>query len=249
MPTTRPDTAAAALPDPPRAGCAMCKLRDLCLPLGLAPADLQRLETLVATRRAVGRGDYLFRSGDAFGALYAVRTGTFKTRVSTAEGRDQITGFQMAGELLGLDGIGSGQHRCDAMALEDSQVCVVPYGQLQALSHELPDLQQQLLERMSREIAHDQTMQLLLGSLHADERVAAFLLNLMQRLAERGWSTTSLMLRMTRQEIGACLGLTLETVSRCFSKLQDEGVLRVRQRQIEVLDVAALRRRVAAVGG
>ena len=244
MQTTRSDPAAPAPPDEPKAACARCRPRGLCLPRGLKQADLQRLETLVAAPRPVHRGESLFRTGDAFGALYAVRTGTFKTRLSTADGREQITGFQMAGELLGLDGIGNGQHHCDAVALEDSQVCVIPYGRLQALACDLPDLQRQLLERMSREIVHDHAMQLLLGSLHAEERLAAFLLDLTQQLAERGYSPTSLMLRMTRQEIGNCLGLTLETVSRCFSKLQHEGVLRVRQRQIEVLDLAALRRRL-----
>jgi CRP/FNR family transcriptional regulator, anaerobic regulatory protein len=228
--------------------CTHCHLRDLCLPAGLTPADSQRLESAVVARRPVRRGEHLFRSGETFAALYAVRSGCFKTFVSTADGRDQITGLQLAGELLGLDGIGSGQHHCDAVALEDSQVCVVGHDQLQVLAQAVPDLQRQLLQRMSREIARDHAMQLLLGSLHADERLAAFLLDLMQRLAERGYSPKSLRLHMTRQEIGACLGLTLETVSRCFSRLQDEGVLRVRQRQIEVLDEAALRNRMRGVG-
>jgi CRP/FNR family transcriptional regulator len=227
-----------------KAACMHCNLRELCLPLGLTPAELRRLDTMVASRRALRRGECLFRSGDAFDALYAVRTGFFKTQVSTADGRDQVTGFQMAGELLGLDGIGSGQHRCSAVALEDSQVCVVPYAHLEALSREFPGLQRQLHKLMSREIVQDHALMLLLGSLSADERLAAFLLNLMQRLDARGFSATSLLLRMTRLEIGTYLGLKLETVSRGFSKLQQDGVLRVRQRQIEVLDAAALRRRV-----
>jgi len=189
----------------------------------------------------VRRGDTLFRAGDHFESLFAVRTGFFKTRVSSEDGRDQVTGFQMAGELLGLDGISSDRHTCDAVALEDSQVCVIPYGQLEALSREFTDLQRQFHRIMSREIVRDQGVMLLLGSMRAEERLAAFLLNLTQRLQARGFSGSSLVLRMTREEIGTYLGLKLETVSRCFSKFQDDGVLQVKQRQIEVLDAEALR--------
>ena len=152
---------------------------------------------MVATRRTVHRGDLLFRSGDAFESLYAVRTGFFKTRVTSEDGRDQVTGFQMAGELLGLDGIGSDRHTCDAVALEDSQVCVIPYGQLESLSREFTDLQRQFHKIMSREIVRDHGVMLLLGSMRAEERLAAFLLNLAQRLQARGFSPSSLVLRMT----------------------------------------------------
>ena len=146
----------------------------------------------------------------------------------------------MAGELLGLDGIGSDRHTCDAVALEDSQVCVIPYGQLEDLSREFTDLQRQFHKIMSREIVRDHGVMLLLGSMRAEERLAAFLLNLTQRLQARGFSPSSLVLRMTREEIGSYLGLKLETVSRCFSKFQDDGILEVKQRQIQVLDPTAL---------
>jgi CRP/FNR family transcriptional regulator len=205
---------------------------------------MDRLDTMVATRRTVHRGDALFRIGDRFDALYAVRTGFFKTRVSSEDGRDQVTGFQMAGELLGLDGISTDRHTCDAVALEDSQVCIIPYGQLEYLSREFSDLQRQFHKIMSREIVRDQGVMLLLGSMRAEERLAAFLLNLTQRLQARGFSASSLVLRMTREEIGTYLGLKLETVSRCFSKFQEDGILQVKQRQIEVLDADALRQLV-----
>ena len=195
---------------------------------------------MVATRRTVARGDTLFRAGDEFQSLYAVRTGFFKTCVSSEDGRDQVTGFQMAGELLGLDGIGTDRHTCDAVALEDSQVCVIPYHQLEDLSREFSDLQRQFHKIMSREIVRDHGVMLLLGSMRAEERLAAFLLNLTQRLQTRGFSPSSLILRMTREEIGSYLGLKLETVSRTFSKFQDEGILEVKQRQIRVLDQNAL---------
>ncbi|HYN60844.1 MAG TPA: fumarate/nitrate reduction transcriptional regulator Fnr [Rubrivivax sp.] len=232
-----------------KVACSSCNLRELCLPVGFSDHELERLDSLVATRRTVHRGDTLFRSGDAFASLFAVRTGFFKTRVSSEDGRDQVTGFQMAGELLGLDGIGSDRHTCDAVALEDSQVCVIPYGQLESLSRDFTDLQRQFHKIMSREIVRDHGVMLLLGSMHAEERLATFLLNLTQRLQARGFSPSSLVLRMTREEIGAYLGLKLETVSRCFSKFQDDGVLQVKQRQIHVLDLPALQKIVNGANG
>ncbi len=233
-------------PSPPirldsfKLACSTCNLRELCLPMGMSNDQLVRLDELVSTRRTLSRGDALFRSGAPFTALYAVRTGFFKTNVSSEDGRDQVTGFQMAGELLGLDGIATDRHTCDAIALEDSQVCVIPFQQLEDLSRELTDLQHQFHKIMSREIVRDHGVMLLLGSMRAEERLAAFLLNLTQRLRTRGFSASSLVLRMTREEIGSYLGLKLETVSRAFSKFQDDGLLEVKQRQIRVLDADAL---------
>jgi len=224
-----------------KVACSGCNLRELCLPLGLSEPEIERLDRLVETRRAVARGEPLFRSGDKFQSLYAVRSGFFKTCVSSEDGRDQVTGFQMAGELLGLDGISNDRHSCDAIALEDSQVCVIPFAQLESLSRDFTELQHQFHKIMSREIVRDHGVMLLLGSMRAEERLAAFLLNLTQRLQARGFSASSLVLRMTREEIGSYLGLKLETVSRAFSKFQDDGILDVKQRQIQVLNAAALR--------
>ncbi len=226
--------------EPFKVACSSCNLRELCLPVGMSNEQLNQLDTMVSTRRSLPRGDSLFRSGDEFQSLYAVRTGFFKTCVSSEDGRDQVTGFQMAGELLGLDGIGTDRHTCDAVALEDSQVCVIPYHQLEELSRELSDLQRQFHKIMSREIVRDHGVMLLLGSMRAEERLAAFLLNLTQRLQTRGFSPTALILRMTREEIGSYLGLKLETVSRTFSKFQDDGLLEVKQRDIRILDQAGL---------
>jgi len=234
---------------PPRApanpvACSSCNLRELCLPVGFDRQQMQELDSLVAMRRSVPRGAALFRSGEPFDAVYAVRTGFFKTRLTSEDGREQVTGFQMAGELLGLDGIDADVHACDAIALEDSQVCVIPYAQLEQLSRQFTDLQRQFHKIMSREIVRDHGVMLLLGSMRAEERLAAFLLNLTQRLEARGFSSSALVLRMTREEIGTYLGLKLETVSRCFSKFQEDGVLEVRQRQIRVLDPVALQQMV-----
>jgi CRP/FNR family transcriptional regulator len=226
--------------EPFKVACSSCNLRELCLPVGMSDEQLLKLDSLVSTRRAVQRGDALFRSGESFQALFAVRTGFFKTCVGNEDGRDQVTGFQMAGELLGLDGIGTERHTCDAVALEDSQVCVIPYHQLEELSREVSDLQRQFHRIMSREIVRDHGVMLLLGSMRAEERLAAFLLNLTQRLQSRGFSASELILRMTREEIGSYLGLKLETVSRTFSKFQDERLLEVKQRQIRILDQEGL---------
>ena len=227
-----------------KVACSSCSLRELCLPLGLSGADVERLDTLVANRRSVRRGGALFHVGDPFNELYAVRTGFFKTCVASEDGASQVTGFQMAGEMLGLDAISHDRHTCDAIALEDSQVCVIPYDRLEALSREFVELQQAFHKIMSREIVRDHGVMLLLGSMRAEERLATFILNLTRRLKARGFSPSALVLRMTREEIGSYLGLKLETVSRTFSKFHEEGLLAVRQREVRVLDEEGLRRLV-----
>lgn len=223
--------------------CSSCNLREICLPLGLTREELARVDdSMVTARHKVPRGEKLFQVGDRFESVFAVWTGFFKTCVAHKDGREQVTGFQMGGELIGLDGIGTRRHVSDAVALEDSQVCVIPYGTLEALALEINSLQQQFHRIMSLEIVRNHGVMLLLGSMHAEERLAAFLLNLTHRLQARGFSSSSLVLRMSREEIGSYLGLKLETVSRTFSKFQADGLLFVRHRQIEVTDPLGLQR-------
>ena len=231
---------------PIKAACTSCNLRELCLPVGLSAEQVGQLDALVAARRSIPRGQTLFRTGDPFQSLFAVRTGFFKTCTCAEDGRDQVTGFQMSGDLLGLDGISSDRHACDAVALEDATVCVIPFHDLEGLSLQISELQRVFHKIMSREIVRDHGVMLLLGSMRAEERVAAFLLNLTQRLHDRGFSRNELVLRMTREEIGSYLGLKLETVSRTFSKFQDDGVLEVKQRLIRIVDQTALRQIVSA---
>ena len=211
------------------------------MPLGLNEDELKRLDDLVAARRKIARGDILYRNGEKFSALYAIRTGFFKTTVATEDGRDQVTGFQMAGEVIGLDGIVSDHHTCDAVALEDAEVCVMNFDRLEDLSREINALQRHVHKIMSREIVRENGVMLLLGSMRADERLAAFLLNLVQRLHARGFSQSELVLRMTREEIGSYLGLKLETVSRTFSKFVEEGIVEVKQRHVRILNPDALK--------
>ena len=211
------------------------------MPLGLNESEMARVEEVVATRRKVPRGQNLFRNGDKFNALFAIRTGFFKTRISAQDGRDQVTGFQMAGEIIGLDGIVSDHHTCDAVALEDAEVCVMPFDRIEELSREINSLQRHVHKIMSREIVRENGVMLLLGSMRAEERLAAFLLNLVQRLHARGFSQTELVLRMTREEIGSYLGLKLETVSRTFSKFVDDGLVEVKQRHVRILNADGLK--------
>ncbi|MDD2885551.1 MAG: fumarate/nitrate reduction transcriptional regulator Fnr [Dechloromonas sp.] len=224
-----------------KTACSNCNLRELCLPLGLSLEELERLDDLISTRRRIRRGDHLYRAGEAFDAIYAIRSGFFKTDVLLEDGRDQVTGFQMAGELLGLDGISSEHHTCNAIALEDSEICAIPFSRLESLSREIHALQHHFHKVMSREIVRDHGVMMLLGTMRAEERLAAFLLNLSQRFTARGFSHAEFYLRMTREEIGSYLGLKLETVSRAFSKFQEEGYIAVQQKHIRILDVNGLK--------
>ena len=224
-----------------RSACSKCSLRELCLPVGLEPEAMQQLERLVSTRRKVARGASLFHGGEAFSALYAVRYGFFKSFVTTDDGRDQVTGFYMAGELLGMDGIGSSRHTCTLMALEDSEVCIMPFSRIEELAREIEGLQRHFHKMLSREIVRDQGVMLLLGSMRAEERLAAFLLNLSQRFVRRGFSASEFVLRMTREEIGSFLGMKLETVSRLFSRFDDDNLIEVRQKHVRIRDPEGLR--------
>jgi CRP/FNR family transcriptional regulator, anaerobic regulatory protein len=221
--------------------CSSCNMRELCMPVGLTSDELVHIDDLVANRKKVLRGAHLYQMGETFRYLYAIRTGFFKTTISMEDGREQVTGFQMAGEVLGLDGIVNDIHACDAVALEDAEVCVIPFDRLEELSTCVVSLQRHMHKMMSREIVRDQGVMLLLGSMRADERLAAFLLNLAQRLQARGFSPQEMVLRMTREEIGSYLGLKLETISRSFSKFVAEGIVDVKQRQVRILDAQALR--------
>lgn len=220
--------------------CSNCNLRELCMPAGLPAEHVVKLDALVARRVRVPRGQALFRDGANFDSLYAIRTGFFKSCTGTEDGREQVTGFQMAGEIIGLDGIVHGRHSCDAIALEDAEVCVMPFAEVERTAREVPALQQHVHKVMSREIVREHGVMLLLGSMRAEERVAAFLLNLVRRLHARGFSQSELVLRMTREEIGSYLGLKLETVSRTFSRFAEEGIVQVRQRHLRILDTQAL---------
>ena len=240
----------APVPATPRAGsvtplktqCSTCHLRDLCLPCGLTGSETERLDRLLFGRRRVQAGRTLYREGDRFQFIYAVRTGTFKSSLMLADGREQVSGFHMAGELMGLDGIAAGTHASCATALEDTEVCAIPYAHLNELATQSGNLQGVVGRVMSREIVREHSLMMLLGSMNAEERLAAFLLNLSQRFKARGYSATEFHLRMSRAEIGSYLGMKLETVSRTFSAFVQQRLLEVDKRHIRIIDLDGLTR-------
>ncbi len=199
------------------------------------------MDTLVQERVRVHKGETLYRMGEPLTAVYAIRFGTLKTHVTMEDGRTQITGFHLPGEVVGLDGLSEMQHASDATALEDTEVCVVRFDDLQSLSGTLPSLQQQFLRLMSKEISQDQIMLITLGSMRAEERLAAFLVNMSERLSMRGYSSSEFVLRMSREEIGSYLGLKLETVSRLFSRFAEAGLIQIRQRHVKLVDMEGIR--------
>jgi CRP/FNR family transcriptional regulator len=223
------------------AGCTDCCLRDLCLPQGLSDAGMEEFRALVFAHRRLKFGQALYRAGESFQAIYLVRAGFLKTVVVLEDGREQVTGLYMSGDMLGMDGIASGTHASDAIALADSDICVVPYERLEAMSDDERPMRRHLHRMLSREIVREQRMMLLLGTMSAEERVAAFLLNLSQRFAARGFSGSEFVLRMTREEIGSLLGMKLETVSRIFSRLQKDGLIEIDGKHVRIVSVDGLR--------
>ena len=236
---------AHTLLQPMKTLCSTCSLRELCLPVGLQPDEFEQLDTVIKQSHRLKKGEFLFRSGESFHSLYAIRTGFFKTTVASQDGRDQVTGFFMSGELIGMDGICTHSHSCDAVALEDSEVCELPFGHMEAVSKEIPSIQTHFFRLMSREIVRDQGVMLLLGNMRAEERIAAFLLNLSQRLHHRGFAANDFILRMSREEIGSYLGLKLETVSRTLSRFHQEGLIVVEHKHIRLLKPELLNQMVS----
>jgi CRP/FNR family transcriptional regulator len=225
-----------------QAYCSTCKLRDICMPVTFKSEDLSSLDKVVLTRLKIKKGNRLFNQGEAFTSLYAIYSGFLKTSISSENGREQIIGFQMTGETIGMDGIFDEKHCCDATALEDTEVCIIPYNNLEATARKIPLLQRHLHNLMSYEIARENSIMLLLGNMRAEERLAVFLLNLVKRLHARGFSESEFILRMTREEIGSYLGMKIETVSRTFSKLSEDGVLEVNMRHVKIINHAALQK-------
>lgn len=228
--------------------CTSCSLRTACLPGALEIQDIAAVNELIRTRRPLRRGEILYRAGAPFESLYAVRSGFFKSYVVAEDGREQVTGFQMAGDIVGLESIEADAHGVTVEALDDGVVCVIPFAALERTAGRLPGLQRQLFRMLSREIARDQSMMMLLGAMHAEGRVAAFLLNLSQRFHQRGYADAEFNLRMTREEIGSYLGLKLETVSRVFSRLQQSRLIDVQNRHVRIRDVTGLKSMLVRAG-
>lgn len=221
--------------------CSNCSILELCLPFGLTSQEVEQLDSLIVQRVKVKKNAALYRAGDPLRFLHAVRFGSFKTCVLSLDGREQVTGFQIPGDMLGLDAISADEHACNAFALEDSEVCPLPYSRLEKLARALPALQHNLSKILSREIVRDHEMLMLLGNMNSDERLAAFLLNLSQRLKMRGYSSKEFVLKMRREEIGSYLGLRLETICRGFARLREQALVEVSGREVKILNMDGLK--------
>ncbi|MGZ3158570.1 MAG: fumarate/nitrate reduction transcriptional regulator Fnr [Burkholderiaceae bacterium] len=224
-----------------KASCAGCSMHQLCLPMGLDEADISRLDQIIGRRRRILRDEHLYKMEEPFKNLYAIRFGHFKTSQINPSGEQQITGFQMAGELLGMDAISAEKHHCDAIALEDSEVCDIPFHRLEELFGQVPALLHHFHRIMSQEIMREQNVMLLLGNMRAEQRFAAFLVNLSSRYAARGYSPTFFQLRMSREDIGNYLGLTIESISRLLSRFKKQGWLKVDKREVQLLNPGMLK--------
>ncbi len=208
--------------------------------IGLTAKELERVQKLIFVPRSVKKGERLFRHGQPFQDIYAVRSGGFKSCIRSSQGREQVIGFHLPGDLLGLQGIASERHTCEVSAIEDAEVCTMPFEHVESLARELPSVQHLFYQWMSNEILRESQAIIMLGSLRAEGRVAAFLLNLLERLKALGYSGSELVLGMTRADIGSYLGLKLETVSRVFSKLSTSQLISVDNRNVRVLRHEAL---------
>ena len=223
-----------------RRTCGECSLQRLCLPAGIDGDDMGRLEAVVQRRRPLKPGEALFRAGDALGSVYVTSEGAFKTVVVNEAGEEHVLGFHLPGELFGLDAVGTGHHRCEAIAMVETRVCELPFSSLSSVAAQLPSLQHQLLKVMGQSADRDHDHVNVLSRRQASERIALFLHGLGGRYRRIGRPADDFQLPMSRDEIARYLGLALETVSRGFSRLHDDGVIDVHGRRVRILDEAAL---------
>lgn len=235
-----------ALRDVSAPRCATCSLRKLCVSPKPSPDVVGAIDRLVATRIRLRKGDVLFRVGDRFTALFAVRSGSCKTVMLTDDGREQVVANHLPGEIMGIEAIATDAHGCQAVALEDSEVCTIPFDRIEALAQIDHGFQHNVHRMMAREIGRERSAALMLGTMRAEQRLSWFLLDLSSRYQARGYSSSEFVLRMTREEIGSQLGLKLETVSRLFSRFHDEALVHVRGRIVTLLDRVALQQLITA---
>ncbi len=220
--------------------CQTCSLNALCLPLSLNDFDMERLDDIIRRGRPIQKGQLLFQQGETFQSVFAVRTGALKTYTLASNGEEQITGFHLASELVGLAGYDNGNYPLTAKALETTTVCEIPLQQLDSLADDLPDLRKQLMRTMGTEIRHDQNMMLLLSKKNAEERVASFLIDISQRYSRRGFSASHFRLPMSRVDISNYLGLAVETISRVFTRFQKNGLIETQGKEVILQDADIL---------
>ncbi len=228
--------------------CQNCSFSHLCLPVALDKTEIESLDDIIERKKPLHKGDALIQSGDPFSSLYAVRTGSFKSFVTNADGEEQITGFHFPGDIVGFDALRENRHHSYTQALETAMVCELPYETLDEVAMQFPKLRHQIMSFMSAEIKQDHDMMMLLNKRTAEERLMYFIANLSERFEARGFSNKEFHLTMTRNEIGNYLGLTIETISRLLSRFQKEGIIRVEGKLITITDFDLMRDKLSNVG-
>jgi len=224
-----------------KVSCASCSLRELCIPQCMSDDELILIDAIIERKKPVHKNDYLFRAGDNNRSIYAVLSGSVKTLVDNPNGEEQIVGFHLPGELLGMDGFSGDAHTCSSVALETSSVCEFPLEKLDEVCHKVPSIQYAMRRIMGKEVTKDHAMLLLLGRMSAEEKLASFLVSLSNRMAQRHWKPTEFNLTMPRQDIANYLGLAVETVSRLFAHLQDQKIIEVNRRRVNISDMQRLK--------
>lgn len=220
--------------------CQSCSMADLCIPFSLNDTEMGQLDNIIERKKPIQKGDLICSAGEKLHSLYAIRSGSFKSYTISADGHEQVTSFNLAGDIIGFDSIGRQNHQSFAIALETSMVCEIPFETIDALSGRMPRLRQQMMRLMSDEILNDQTMLMLLSKRSAEERLATFISSLGRRQGERGFSSKEFRLTMTRGDIGNYLGLTVETISRLLGRFQKSQLITVQGKYITILDEASL---------
>lgn len=225
----------------PQTSCSTCRLNTLCLPISLELQDINKLDEIIQRGRPIQKGDRVYHAGEKFRSVYAVRSGAIKTISNTQDGQEQVTGFYLPAEIIGMDGLATNAHSNTAVALETSAVCEIPFSRLEELSAQLPNLQRRFFQLMSKEIANDQQLITLLSKNNADQRIASLLLSISARNHSRGLAAEEFYLPMSRSDIGNFLGLTIETVSRVMGRLHKTEVIELDKKHVKILDMTALR--------
>ncbi|WP_111640895.1 fumarate/nitrate reduction transcriptional regulator Fnr [Marinimicrobium alkaliphilum] len=228
--------------------CGNCRLSSICLPISMHISDIDKVNDIIQRGRPLQKGDYLYRANEPFQSVYAVRSGTVKSITLSDDGEEQVTGFYLPGEILGMEGIAQDRYTNSAIALETASICEIPFHSLEDLSLRIPSLQRHFFQLMSKEITQEQQLAGLLSKSTAEQRVAALLLSISARNKARQLSATAFRLPMSRTDIGNFLGLTIETVSRVFTRLQKQGIIRVDKKEVQVEDIDALRKLSSALG-
>jgi len=223
--------------------CKNCKLDSICLPRGLSQQEVDDLSLVVKNHAVLQKGDYIYRQGDAFNRLVAIKSGTAKLVNYDTQGNEHILNVLLPGELVGFDGLFQDKYNCSAIALEQLSFCELPSEKIEYVCSKIPGITRELFKHSSEAI-NDSQNRVVINSGSAEKKLAIFLINLSDRLKKRGFSSVEFNIPLTRQEMGNHLDLTFETVSRTLQQLQDKGFIRVQRKFIEIKDLSGLKDRL-----